>query len=320
MQEAATILFSKSSVVMKAVFVKEKGSFDNVVVEEIAEPVIAADEVLVKISAAGVNPVDWKAVLNGYFNPPHILGSDVAGIVEAIGIEVKNYKVGDEIIGSLEWAKQSAFAEYVATKEKYITLKPKNLSLTEAAGVPLAALTAWQGLFDHGNLQAGQKVVIHAAAGGVGLFALQFAKWKGAYVVATASERNIDFLKSVGADEVIDYTKYKLTDKTNNADVVFDSVATPEVQGESFKALKPGGKYVSITAGPREELLKGFDISATRFLFISNPQQLKKIVQLIEEGEIKVFIEKTFPLSEAKDALIYVHQGRTRGKVVLINE
>lgn len=305
---------------MKAVFIKEKGSFDNVIVEEISKPVIAADEILVKIKAAGVNPVDWKATLNGYFNPPHILGSDIAGIIEAIGTEVKNYKVGDEIIGSLEWAKQSAFAEYVATKEKYITYKPKNLSFEESAAVPPAALTAWQGLFDHGNLQAGQKVIIHAAAGGVGLFALQFAKWKGAYVVATASERNIDFLKSVGADEVIDYTKYKLTDKTKNADVVFDSVATPEVQLESFKALKPGGKYVSITAGPREELLKGFNISATRFLFISNPEQLKQIVQLIEEATAKVFVEKAFPLTEAKEALQHVHKGRTRGKVVLTIE
>lgn len=305
---------------MKAVFIKEKGSFDNIVVEEIAKPVIEADEILVKIAAAGINPVDWKAVLNGYFNPPHILGSDIAGTIEAIGKEVKNYKVGDEVIGSLEWAKQSAFAEYVATKEQFVTRKPNNLSLEESAAVPLAALTAWQGLFDHGNLQEGQKVVIHAAAGGVGLFALQLAKWKGAYVVATASERNIDFLKSVGADQVIDYTKYPLTDKTSNADVVLDSIATPEVQLESFKVLKPGGKYVSITAGPREELLKGFDISATRFLFHSNPQQLQQIVQLIEAGIIKVFIEQTFPLTNAKEALMQLHKGRTRGKIVLVNE
>ncbi len=302
---------------MKAVILKEKGSFDNIAVEEVSKPVIAVDEILVKVKAAGVNPVDWKATMHGIFNPPHILGSDIAGVIEAVGSDVKNYKPGDEIIGSLEWAKQSAFAEFVATKEKYITSKPKNLSFVEAAAVPLAALTAWQGLFDHGNLQAGQKVTIHAAAGGVGLFALQFAKWKGAYVVATASERNIDFLKSVGADEVIDYIKYQLTDKTSNADVVFDSVATPEVQLESFKALKPRGNYVSITAPPREELLKGFDISVTRFLFISNPDQLKQIVQLIEEEKVKVFVEKTFPLTEAKEALIHVHKGRTRGKVVL---
>lgn len=172
-------------------------------------------------------------------------------------------------------------------------------------------------MFDHGDLQKGQKVVIHAGAGGVGLFALQIAKWKGAYVIVTASERNREFLLSAGADEVVDYTKYTLTEKVNNADLVLDSIATPEVQLESFKALKPGGKYVSITAGPREELLKGFDISATRFLFISNPAQLKQIVELIEQGIIKLHIDKTFALTDAKAALQYVHQGRTRGKVIL---
>jgi len=314
-------LFSaKTQEKMKAVILKEKGSFDNIAVEEMSKPVIAKDEILIKVKAAGVNPVDWKATMHGIFNTPHILGSDIAGIIEATGSDVKNYTPGDEIIGSLEWAKQGAFAEFVATKENFITHKPKNLSWTESGAVPLAALTAWQGLFDHGNLQNGQKIIIHAAAGGVGLFAVQFAKWRGAYVVATASERNIDFLRSVGADEVIDYTKYKLTDKTKNADVVFDSVATPEVQFESFKALKPGGKYVSITAALREELLKGFDISATKFLFISNPEQLAHIAQLIEEKKVKVFVEKTFPVTEAREALQYVQKGRTRGKVVLVVE
>ena len=302
---------------MKTIVVTEKGSFDNVIIKEAAEPNIAADEILVKIAAAGVNPVDWKAVLNGYFNPPHILGSDIAGTIAAVGSNVKNFKAGNEIIGSLEWAKQSAFAEFVATKEQYITHKPVNVSLQESAAIPLASLTAWQALFDHGDLQKGQKVVIHAGAGGVGLFALQIAKWKGAYVIVTASERNREFLLSAGADEVVDYTKYTLTEKVNNADLVLDSIATPEVQLESFKALKPGGKYVSITAGPREELLKGFDISATRFLFISNPVQLKQIVELIEQGIIKLHIDKTFALTDAKAALQYVHQGRTRGKVIL---
>src|SRR6266542_1656695 len=149
---------------MKAVITKAKGSFDNVVVEEINKPTIQLDELLIKVHAAGVNPVDWKTVLNGSFPLPIILGSDSSGIVEATGSEVKNYKVGNEIIGSLEWQKQSAFEEYVATKEKYITYKPKNLSFTEAAAVPLASLTAWQALFDHAHLQKGEKIVIHAAA------------------------------------------------------------------------------------------------------------------------------------------------------------
>jgi NADPH:quinone reductase-like Zn-dependent oxidoreductase len=305
---------------MKAVVVKEKDSFDNVLIEEINKPIIKEDELLIKIAAAGVNPVDWKAVLNGYFAMPLISGSDIAGTVEAVGSKVKKFKPGDEIIGSLEWQKQSAFAEYTATKEQYITHKPKNLSLQESAAIPLAALTAWQALFDHLKIEAGQKIIIHAAAGGVGLFALQFAKWKGAYVIATASERNIDFLKSVGADEVIDYTKYKLTEKINNIDAVLDSIATPEVQQESFNALKKGGAYVSITAKPRSELMEGLDIKATNFLFHSDPVQLKQIVKLIEEGIVKVFIDKTFPLTEAKAALEYVHKGRTRGKVILINQ
>jgi NADPH:quinone reductase-like Zn-dependent oxidoreductase len=248
---------------------------------------------------------------------PLILGSDIAGVIEAVGADVKDYKPGDEIIGSLQWDKQSAYAEYVATNEKYITYKPKNLSLQESAGVPLASLTAWQALFDHGQLEAGQKVVIHAGAGGVGLFALQFAKWKGTHVIVTASERNIDFLKSVGADEVVDYTKYKLSGKVKDADMILDSIATPDVQLESFKALKKGGRYVSIAGGIREELKKDFNIHATRFLFISNPDQLRQIVQLIEEGKVKVFIDKAYPLTEAKDALIYLHTGRARGKVIL---
>jgi len=304
---------------MKAITIKEKGSFENIKVEDIERPAVQPDEILVRITAAGVNPVDWKAVLNGYFSMPLILGSDIAGVIESIGPDVKNYRPGDEIIGSLQWNKQSAFAEYVATKENYITHKPGNLSLEESAGIPLASLTAWQALFDHGQLKAGQKAVIHAGAGGVGLFALQFAKWRGAYVIATASERNIDFLKSVGADEVVDYTKYKLTDKVKDADMILDSIATPEVQLESFKVLKKGGRYISIAGSVRDELKKDFDIHTDRFLFISNPVQLKQIVQLIEQGKVRVFIDRTYPLIEAKEALIYLHKGRARGKVVLLN-
>lgn len=304
---------------MKAVVLREKGSFENIKIEEVSKPVIQPDEVLVKVVAAGVNPVDWKTVLNGIFTMPLIIGSDVSGVIESVGSDVKNYKPGEEIIGSLEWAKQSAFAEYVATKENYITRKPVNIPLQESAGIPLASLTAWQALFDHGDLKRGQKAVIHAGAGGVGLFALQFAKWKGAYTIVTSSERNIDFLKSVGADEVIDYTKYKLSDKVKDADFVLDSIVTPEVQLESFKALKKGGRYISIAGPIRDELKKDYDIEAKRFLFISNPEQLKQIVQLIEQATVKLFIDKTYPLAQAKEALEYVHKARARGKVILIN-
>lgn len=302
---------------MNAVINHTKGSFDHVDVREIDIPSIGADEILVKVRAAGVNPVDWKTVLNGYFNLPTILGSDIAGTVVEVGTEVKDYTPGDEVIGSLEWAKQGAFAEYVATKAAHLTLKPSNLSFTEAAAVPLASLTAWQALFDHGKLQRGQKVVIQAAAGGVGLFALQFAKWAGAYVIATSSARNKEFLLEAGADKVVDYTNEKLSDRVKDADLVLDSVSTPDVQLEGFKVLKTGGHYVSITAGPREELLKGFNIHANRFLFHADAEQLKQIVGLIENGIVKVRLEKVFPLKNAREALEYVHRGRTRGKVAL---
>lgn len=302
---------------MNAVINHTKGSFDHVDVREIDIPSIGADEILVKVRAAGVNPVDWKTVLNGYFNLPTILGSDIAGTVVEVGTEVKDYTPGDEVIGSLEWAKQGAFAEYVATKAAHLTRKPSNLSFTEAAAVPLASLTAWQALFDHGKLQRGQKVVIQAAAGGVGLFALQFAKWAGAYVIATSSARNKEFLLEAGADEVVDYTNEKLSDRVKDADLVLDSVSTPDVQLEGFKVLKTGGHYVSITAGPREELLKGFNIHANRFLFHADAEQLKQIVGLIENGIVKVRLEKVFPLKNAREALEYVHRGRTRGKVAL---
>ncbi len=302
---------------MKAILLREKGAIGNVLVEEIPKPLPQPNEVLVKVYAAGVNPVDWKAAVYGYFELPHIVGTDIAGVIEAVGREVVDFKPGDEIIGSIEWTKQGAFTEYVATKTQYITRKPNNVNWVEAAAIPLAALTAWQALFDHGHIQPGQKVVIQAAAGGVGLFAVQFAKWKGAYVVGTASEVNDAFVKSFGADEVVDYHTTKLTDRVMGADMVLDSIATPEVQEECFEALKNGGHYVSITAGPREELQKGYDIHATRFLFVSHQAQLQQIVGLIEQGIVKVHVDKTFPLAEAKDALEYVHKGRTRGKVVL---
>lgn len=305
---------------MKAVIAEGKGSFEVVSVKDIEKPQPTQDEILVKILAAGVNPVDWKTVLNGYFSLPTILGSDIAGVVEATGPAVTAFRPGDRVIGSLEWQKQGAFAEYVSTKEDYLQFAPASIPLADAAAIPLASLTAWQALFDHGQLKAGEKVVVQAGAGGVGYFAIQFAKWKGAHVITTASEGNRAFLLAAGADEVIDYHQFKLSEKVKDADLVLDSQATPDIQLESFRSLKKGGRYISITAGPREELLKGFDITAKRFLFISNPQQLGEIVNLIDQGIVKLHIDQRFPMEKAAEALQYVHKGHTRGKVILYNE
>jgi NADPH:quinone reductase-like Zn-dependent oxidoreductase len=300
---------------MKAIRIHEKGTIDNVNIEELPKPEIEPNQVLVKVKACGINPVDWKSTVYGYFEMPYTVGTDISGIIESLGTEVTQYKVGDEVIGSLEWAKQGAFAEYVATETKYLALKPKNLSFEEAAAVPLAALTAWQGLFDKLNLQKGQNILIQAAAGGVGLFAVQFAKWKGAHVTGLASAKNEAFLKSVGVDAIIDYKTADFSKIAPDFDAVFDSMASSE---QTIPLLKKGGNYVSITAKPSEELATKHGVTATNFLFHSNPEQLKTIVNLIEQNHIKVFLDKQFKLTEAKEALKYQHEGRSKGKNVLV--
>ena len=300
---------------MKVIRIHEKGAIDNVNIEELPKPDITPNQVLIKVKACGVNPVDWKSTVHGYFEMPYTVGTDISGIIEAVGTNVNDYKVGDAVIGSLEWAKQGAFAEYVATETKYIALKPKNLSFEEAAAVPLAALTAWQGLFDKLNLQAGQKIAIQAAAGGVGLFAVQFAKWKGAQVVGIASAKNEAFLKSVGVDAIIDYKTADFSKIPADFDAVFDSMASSEY---TIPLLKKGGSYVSITAKPSEELAAKYGVNATNFLFHSNPEQLKTIVNLIEQNHVKVFLDKQFKLTEAKAALKYQHEGHSKGKNVLV--
>jgi len=300
---------------MIAIRIHEKGAIDNVNIEELPKPEIQPNQVLIKVKACGVNPVDWKSTVHGYFEMPYTVGTDISGIIEVVGTDVTDYKVGDAIIGSLEWAKQGAFAEYVATETKYIALKPKNLSFEEAAAVPLAALTAWQGLFDKLNLQAGKKIAIQAAAGGVGLFAVQFAKWKGAQVVGMASAKNEAFLKSVGVDAIIDYKMADFSKIAADYDAVFDSMASSE---HTIPLLKKGGSYVSITAKPSEDLAAKHGVNATNFLFHSNAKQLKTIVNLIEQNHVKVFLDKQFKLTEAKDALKYQHEGRSKGKNVLV--
>lgn len=300
---------------MKAIRIHEKGAIDNIKIEELPKPAIKPNQVLVKVIACGINPVDWKSTVYGYFEMPYTLGTDISGVIEAIGTDVTDYKVGDAVIGSLNWATQGAFAEYVATETQYLTLKPKNLSFEEAAAVPLAALTALQGLFDKLNVQAGQKVLIQAAAGGVGLFAVQFAKWKGAHVVGVASAKNEAFLKSLGIDDIIDYKTADFSKITPDFDAVFDSMASSE---QTIPLLKKGGNYVTITAKPSEDLVQKHGVTATHFLFHSNPEQLKTIVNLIEQNHVNVFLDKTFKLTEANAALKYQHEGHSKGKNVLV--
>ncbi len=229
---------------MKAVRIHEFGGTDVLKLEETARPVPASDEILLKVYASGVNPVD-AGIREGANDLlrlplPVTLGWDAAGVVEETGGDVNNFSKGDEVYGVPNFLGDGSYAEYLAAKAIQFALKSKSLSFVEAAGVPLAALTAWTGIFDCGKLQAGQRILIHGAAGGVGLFALQLAKWKGASVIGTASAHNHDFLTELGADEVIDYNKQKFENLLHDIDVVFDAapVVGGDLQINSVKVLK----------------------------------------------------------------------------------
>jgi NADPH:quinone reductase-like Zn-dependent oxidoreductase len=225
---------------MRAVRLHAFGGPDVLKIEETPRPEPKSGEVLIRVHGAGVNPVDWK-IREGYTNHklPLVPGWDVAGVIEKVGPEVTSLKPKDEVYGYFDLSRNGAYADYVAVPAEEVALKPKSLDFTKAAAVPLAALTAWQGLFDVGGLKPGQKVLIHAAAGGVGSFAVQFAKWKGAHVIGTASGRNVQFVRELGADEVIDYTKTAFEEAVDNVDLVFDTMGG-ETQKRSWQVLKKG--------------------------------------------------------------------------------
>lgn len=306
---------------MKAIRIHEFGGPEVLKLEEIDKPLPAAGEVLIKVYATSVNPVDSK-IRNGknyqrYNNPmPMTLGFDVSGVIEKAGSEVDIYKPGDEVYGRPDLNRNGAYAEYIVMPVNKISFKPKSLSHNEAAAVPLAALTAWQGLFDHGKLQTGQRILIHGAAGGVGTFAVQFAKWKGAYIISTASENNIEFLKHLGADEVIDYKKQKFEDVLTKIDVVFDVIGG-DTQKRSVQVMKEGGILVSTLGIVDKDLLLQKNIHGEMYMAQSIPNQLSQIAKLIDEGKVQPVIAKIIPLEQAAEAQKKSEQGHVRGKIVL---
>ena len=315
---------------MKAVRINEFGGPDVMKLEDIERPVPAADEILVKVSASGVNPVDW-VIRNGgndFLKPllklPMTLGWDAAGIVEETGGDVTGFKKGDAVYGVPNFPGDGSYAEYVAAKASQFAIKPNSLSFNEAAGVPLAALTAWTAMFEHGKLQPGQRILIQGASGGVGSFAVQFAKAKGAYVIGIASADNIEYLKQLGADEVIDYKNQRFEDSAHDVDVAFD--ASPLRDNSErlrfVKVLKEGGTLVSVnvdlpfndevTAALRQKNAKG-ELVAMQ----SRGDWLEEIGRLIDEGKVKVFISKVFPLEQVAEAHRESETWHTRGKLVL---
>jgi NADPH:quinone reductase-like Zn-dependent oxidoreductase len=287
--------------------------------EDLPVPQPQDDEVLLRVQAAGTNPVDYKT-RNGSYpmvkadQLPVVLGREVSGTVEACGTRAHTLKAGDPIYAMLG-SDRGGYAEYVVVKAIEMAAKPQSLDHVQAAGVPLAGLTAWQGLFDHGGLQAGQRVLIHGGSGGVGHLAVQFAKACGANVITTVSTDNVDFARKLGADQVIDYERERFEDEAADVDLVLDLVAG-ETQDRSWAVLKPGGTLVSTLSEPSAERASARGVRGLRFMAHPNGEQLNEIGRLIEAGKVRPVITETFRLDQAADAHRRVERG-VRGKVVL---
>jgi NADPH:quinone reductase-like Zn-dependent oxidoreductase len=287
--------------------------------DQVPQPRPRRGEVLVEVSFAGVNPVDTK-IRKGEFKlfrprPPATLGRDVSGIIAAVRAPANGFKVGDEVFGMLDYDR-GAYAEYAVASRREIAHRPPGVPEKAAGAIGVAALTAWQCLFDHGRLRRGQRVLIHGAAGGVGHFAVQFAKAKGAYVVATASAGDLRWVRRLGADEAIDYSAEKFEDHTNNIDLVVDLVSG-DTQERSWCVLRPGGRIVSTLSEPSKAEARRHRATGVRMVVRPNSRQLAEIARLIESGKVVVKIGKTFPLRSAADAHRLVETGHVRGKVVL---
>jgi NADPH:quinone reductase-like Zn-dependent oxidoreductase len=304
--------------VMKAVRIHQFGGPETLKVEELARPEPQPDEVLVRIIAASVNPVDYK-IRNGGLLPekdlPMTLGRDLAGVVEGTGADVGRYKHGDAVYALLD-QDRGGYAEFVAVKMEHCAAKPERLGFVQAAAVPLAGLTAWQGLFDNGKLVSGQRVLIHGAAGGGGHFAVQFARAKGATVIATCSAKDVEFVLSLGAAEVIDYHAGKFEDQIDPVDLVYDLVGG-ETQDRSWKVLKDGGTMVSTLAEPDQAKAAAKHARGAHYMAHPDGDQLAEIAKLIDAGEVTPTIANVFPLQGAAEAERVLESDHVRGKIVL---
>ncbi len=330
---------------MKAFIVDRYGKKESLRAGEVPEPALREDEVLVQVHASGVNVLDSK-IRSGEFKlilpyrVPFVLGHDVAGVVTQVGPRVRQFKVGDEVYSRPDDFRIGTFAEFVAVKEDSLAIKPKNITMEEAASIPLVGLTAWQALVEKAKLKKGQKVFIQAGSGGVGTFAIQLAKHLGATVATTTSSANIELVKRLGADIVIDYKKDDFEQKLSDFDLVLHS-QDAKTLAKSLRVLKPGGNLISISGPPdpvfaQEKGLSGFlkivmtllSFSARKqakrlnvnysFLFMrASGKQLSEITSLIDAGVVRPVIDKVYPFNATNDALAYVESGRARGKVVV---
>lgn len=313
---------------MKAIILNEAGSVDNLQFVDIVKPTIKGNEVLVKTISLSVNPVDYKVRSNdGALNwilgadRPAIIGWDLSGTIVEVGDAVTDFKIGDAVFGMANFpGKGNAYAEFVAVPSAHLTLKPTNISHQEAASATLAALTAWQTLVEKGNVKKGDKVLIHAASGGVGHYATQIAKHFGAYVIGISSAKNKEFVLQNGADKHIDYTTENFQDIVSDVDFVLDTIGGDTIL-KSLDITKQGGTIVSIASGniSNEELekAKSKDVNLSFLLVQSSGENMLQLSQLMERGILKSHISKTFTFDQMGDAHLYLEKGRTVGKIVV---
>jgi NADPH:quinone reductase-like Zn-dependent oxidoreductase len=304
---------------MKAVRIERYGNEEMTEIAEVDQPKPGAGQVLVKVKAAAVNPVDWK-IRDGLgemfgLKPPLILGCEVAGTVETVGNNVEDFSSGDDVYGYLS-AYSGGYAEYVTAPASEFVRKPKQIDFDTAASVPVGALTAWQGIFDHGKLTSGQRILITGASGAVGSMAVQLANVKGAHVIGTGSGRNEEFVRGLGADEFIDYKKAKFEEEVSDVDVVFDTVGG-ETQDRAFQTLKRGGVLVSTVNPPSEEKAKQLGVKGAMVMVTPKSDQLAEINRLLESGKLKVRVAMVLPLAEVKKALQLSASGHADGKIIL---
>lgn len=330
---------------MKAFLIDRYGGDDAVRAGEVPEPELRDDDVLVEVHAASINPLDLrirdgklKAILP--YRLPLILGNDVAGVVVRVGARVRRFKPGDEVYARPDQHRIGTFAEFISMREDDVAYKPRELTMEEAASVPLVGLTAWQALAERADVKKGQKVLIHAGSGGVGTFAIQLAKHLGAVVATTTSEANLDWVKRLGADVVIDYRNEDFEAILRDYDVVLDTQGGKTLD-KSVRVLKPGGKIISVSGPPDPDFTRDFGLNRVlrlairllsyrirrrarrrgvrySFLFMSaSGDQLAEIASLIDSGDISPVVDRVFPFDSTKEALAYVETGRARGKVVV---
>lgn len=304
---------------MRAVRIHTFGGPEVLTVDHVEVPALKLGEILVKVGAAGINPVDYKIRQGGYHKVseaqlPVTLGRDICGIVVA-SADSEICHTGDAVYALLDW-NLGGYAEFASLPAALCAPKPATLPIMESAAVPLAALTAWQGIFDHGELQRGQTILIHGGSGGVGHFAIQFAKNRGAHVLATAAKGDADFVRRLGADVVIDYTSQRFEEVASDVDVVYDLVGG-DTRERSWRTLRRGGILVSTLGQPEESNAQNYAVRAKGYVTQPNRAQLMRISRLIDAKRVRPAIHRTFPLEAAREAQSFLEESHTRGKIVL---